>query len=257
MNKMNKKDEKEKHMGLIYGKNPVTEAILSGKTINKIYVQANTKELYEILKLAKDRRIVVVEADKNKLDKMLEGKNSQGIVANVTDYEYVEVEDILDFAKQKNELPFIMILDKIEDPHNLGAMIRSAECMGVHGIIIQKRNACQVTDTVEKVAAGACSFSKIARVTNITETIKELKKNGLWIYGLDMEGASTIYDTKLEGAIGIVIGNEGDGISRLVKENCDMLLNIPMTGHINSLNASASAAICMYEIVRQKNTRKS
>lgn len=240
-------------MGLIYGKNPVTEAIVSGKTINKIYVSKTSKDLYDIIKLAKNKRIVVVESDKSKLDKMVEHKNSQGIVASITDYEYFEVDDILNEANKRGEPPFVIILDKIEDPHNLGAIIRTAECLGVHGIIIQKRNACQVTDTVEKVAAGATSFVKISRVTNITETLKYLKEKGLWIYGLDMEGAEDIYDTKFDGAIGIVVGNEGSGISRLVKENCDFMVKIPMTGNINSLNASVSTAISIYEVVRQKN----
>ena len=242
-------------MGLIYGKNPVTEAIVSGKTINKIYVSKNSKDLYEVIKLAKDKRIVVVESDKTKLDKMVDYKNSQGIVASITDYEYFEVDDILNEAKKRGEEPFVIILDKIEDPHNLGAIIRTAECLGAHGIIIQKRNACQVTDTVEKVAAGATSFVKVSRVTNITETIKYLKEKGLWIYGLDMDGAENIYDTKLEGAIGIVVGNEGSGISRLVKENCDFMIKIPMTGNINSLNASVSTAISIYEVVRHKNKK--
>ncbi|MBR1884638.1 MAG: 23S rRNA (guanosine(2251)-2'-O)-methyltransferase RlmB [Clostridia bacterium] len=244
-------------MGYIYGVNPVLEAVNSGKTINKIYVQKGNKEACEVMKKANEKKIVTVFAEKNKLDRMItmEGekiKNSQGIVASVTDFEYVEVEDILDYAKSKNEPPFVIILDKIEDPHNLGAILRTVECMGVHGCIIQKRNACQVTDTVEKVAAGACSYVKVARVTNITETIKYLKKEGLWIYGLDMEGAKDIFDVKLDGAIGIVIGNEGEGITRLVKENCDEMLKIPMSGNINSLNASVSAAISIYEIVRQK-----
>lgn len=242
-------------MGIIYGKNPVKEAIMAGKTINKIYTQGSTKELYDIIKLAKSKKIIVVESDKAKLDKMCEGKNSQGIVASVTDYEYFTIDDILDEAKKRGEAPFVVILDKIEDPHNLGAIIRTCECMGVHGIIIQKRNACQVTDTVEKVSAGACSFVKIARVTNITESIKYLKENGLWIYGLDMEGSEAIYNTKFDSAIGIVVGNEGSGISRLVKENCDFMINIPMTGNINSLNASVSAAISIYEVGRQKNMK--
>lgn len=240
-------------MGLVYGKNPVKEAILSGITINKIYAQGTTKEIYEIIKLAKDNKIVVVESDKQKLDDMVEGKNSQGIVASVTDFKYSEVDEILEYAKSKNEEPFVIILDKIEDPHNLGAIIRTAECMGVHGVIIQKRNACQITDVVEKVSAGACSYLKVSRVTNITETIRDLKEKKLWIYGLDMEGASNLYDTKIDGAIGLVIGNEGQGISRLVKENCDVLVKIPMTGNINSLNASVSNAIGIYEIVRQKH----
>ncbi len=237
-------------MPVIYGKNPVKELILSGKTINKIYIQKGSKELWEIKKLALDNKIIVVDSDKNKLDQMVESKNSQGIVASYTDYNYYEIEDILEYAKEKNEDPFLVILDKIEDPHNLGAIIRSAECMGAHGIIIQKRNACQVTDVVEKTSAGATSYMKIARVTNITSAIKQLKDNGLWIYGLDMNGKS-IYDTKLTGAIGIVVGNEGEGISRLVKENCDETISIPMQGKIDSLNASVSAGICIYEIKRQ------
>lgn len=243
-------------MSLIYGKNPVIEAINSGKTINKIYFANSGKDIYDIIKLAKEKRIVVVESDKKKLDKMIEFKNSQGIVASVTDYEYFSVDDILEGANSKKEEPFVLILDKIEDPHNLGAIIRTAECMGVHGVIIQKRNACQITDTVEKTAAGATSFVKVARVTNITETIKYLKEKGLWIYGLDMDGESNIYDTDFSGAVGIVVGNEGTGMTRLVKENCDVIVKIPMFGKINSLNASVSAAMCVYEVTRKKQMKK-
>ncbi len=243
-------------MALIYGRNPVIEAINSGTTINKIYIQKSSKEFSDIYRLVKEKKIVIVETEKSKLDKMCNNRNSQGIVASITDFKYCDIEDIIELAKSRNEAPFILILDKIEDPHNLGAIIRTAECLGVHGVIIQKRNACQITDTVEKVAAGACSYMKVARVANITESIKKLKDYGLWIYGLDMQGSSKIYETKLEGAIGIVVGNEGTGISRLVKENCDFMINIPMTGKINSLNASVSAAISIYEIVRQKNLFK-
>lgn len=247
-------------MSLIYGINPVYEAISSGKTINKIYVQKSNKELNKIIQKAKEKKIVIVEADKLKLDKMItekneKVKNSQGVVASVTEYKYYTIDDILDYAKEKNESPYIIILDKIEDPHNLGAIVRSAECLGAHGIIIQKRNASQVTDTVEKTAAGACNYMRIARVTNITESIRYLKKKGLWIYGLDMEGAQDIYKTEFSGAIGLVIGNEGTGISKLVLENCDFIVKIPMTGHLESLNASVSAAISMYEIMRQKNNK--
>lgn len=247
-------------MGLIYGINPVKEAIESGKTINKLYGTKGSKEVYELLKLAKSKGIVTVESERIKLDKMIttEGerlKNSQGIVASVTDYEYYEIEDILAYANEKNEKPFVLILDKIEDPHNLGAIIRSAECMGVHGIIIQKRNACQITDVVEKTAAGAVNYMRVARVTNITRAIEELKKAGLWIYGLDMEGATTIYETDLTGAIGIVVGNEGEGISRLVRESCDGIIKIPMVGRTESLNASVSAAITIYEIKRQMDKK--
>ena len=248
-------------MSLIYGINPVTEAIVSGKTINKIYAQKGNKEVYQVIQKARENKIVVVEADKVKLDRMItleneKLKNSQGIVASVTDYNYYTVDDILEEANNKKEPPFIIILDKIEDPQNLGAIVRSAECLGAHGVIIQKRNAAQVTETVEKVAAGACNYVKIARVTNITESIKYLKKQGSWIYGLDMDGASDIYNTDLSGPIGLVVGNEGSGISKLVLQNCDFIIKIPMVGHIESLNASVSAAISMYEIVRQKNLKK-
>ena len=248
-------------MGLIYGINPVHEAIESGKTINKLYGARGSREVYEILKLAKSKGIVTVEQDKIKLDKMITSeneklKNSQGIVASVTDFEYSQIEDILEYARLKKESPFVVILDKIADPHNLGAIIRTAECLGAHGVIIQKRNACQITDTVEKTAAGATNYLKVARVTNITRTIDKLKEAGLWIYGLDMEGATNIYDTDLKGSIGIVIGNEGEGLSRLVRENCDSIIKIPMEGKTESLNASVSAAITMYEIKRQINKNK-
>jgi len=247
-------------MGLIYGVNPVMEAIETGKTINKIYGTKGSKDVYEVLKKAKEKHIVTVEADKIKLDNMITRpgeklKNSQGIVASITEYNYYEVQDILEYAKSIGEKPRIIILDKIEDPHNLGAIIRSAECLGFHGVVIQKRNASQVTDIVEKTSAGAVSHMRIARVTNITNTIKELKNEGLWIYGLDMEGATDIYATDLTGAVGIVVGNEGDGITRLVKENCDGIIKIPMVGKIESLNASVSAAITMYEVLKQ-NTKK-
>ena len=244
-------------MGLIYGRNTVTEAIISGKTINKIYIQKSSKELYDIIHLAKKNKIVIVEADKQKLDKMIEYKNSQGIVASITDFEYSTIDEILESVEnleKEKKSSIVLILDKIEDPHNLGAIIRTAECMGVSGIIIQKRNACQITDTVEKVAVGATQYVKVARVTNITESIKYLQENGFWIYGLDMNGESKLYDTKFEGKIGIVVGNEGNGISRLVKENCDFMLNIPMYGKINSLNASVSVAMCLYEV--RKNLDK-
>lgn len=247
-------------MGLIYGRNPVLEALNSNTTVNKIYVQKGSKELTDIKKMAKEKKVVLVEAEKSKLDHMITKeneklKNSQGVVASVTDYKYYDIEDILEDANNKHEKPFILVLDKIEDPHNLGAIIRTAECMGVHGIIIQKRNACQVTDTVEKVSAGACSYVKIARVTNITDAIRKLKENNIWVYGLDMDGDSNIYNTDFDGAVAIVVGNEGKGISRLVRDNCDVIVSIPMYGKINSLNASVSSAISVYEISKQRNNK--
>ena len=216
-------------MSLIYGINPVEEAINSGKTINKIYIQKGNKEAFEIMKKAKEKRIVTVFAEKNKLDKMItleneKLKNSQGVVASITEFEYSTIDDLLEVAKEKNEEPFIVILDKIEDPHNLGAILRTVDCLGAHGVIIQKRNAAQVTDTVEKVAAGACSYVKVARVTNLTETIKDLQEAGLWIIGTDMDAKTIYYDQDLTGPIWLVIGSEGFGMSRLVKENTDILL---------------------------------
>lgn len=243
-------------MPIVYGRNPVKELIASEKTVNKIYIQKGLKELFDIKKEAINKKIVVVDSDKYKLDKLAENKPHQGIVAAYTEYEYYDIEDILKEARLKKEEPLVIILDKIEDPQNLGAVIRTAECMGAHGVVIPKRNACAITDTVEKVAAGACSYVKVARVANITEAIKKLKNNGLWIYGLDMDGEANIYDYDLTGSIGIVVGNEGQGISRLVKENCDAILKIPMYGKINSLNASASMAMTTYEICRQRNLRK-
>lgn len=242
-------------MSIIYGKNPVLEAITSGKTINKIYISKGSKDLYDLIKLAKEHKIVVVDSDKRKLDHMVNFQNSQGVVASITDYQYFEVDDILKEALDRNEEPLIVLLDKLEDPHNLGAIIRTVECLGAHGVIIPKRKACQVTDTVEKTAAGATSFVKVARVTNMTETIKYLKDKGLWIYGLDMEGSEEIHHTNLTGPIGIVVGNEGEGISRLVKENCDVMVKIPMTGKLNSLNASVSTAIAIYEVLKQKEEK--
>ena len=242
-------------MPIIYGRNPVKELISSDKTVNKIYIQKGLKELNEIKKEALDKKIVVVDSDKYKLDKLSNNKPHQGIVASFTEYKYYDIEDILEYATSRNEAPMVVILDKIEDPQNLGAIIRSAECMGAHGVIIAKRNACAITDTVEKVAAGTCSYMKVARVANITETIKKLKDNGLWIYGLDMDGKENIYSYDLTGSIGIVVGNEGDGLSRLVRESCDGIIKIPMVGKTESLNASVSTAITIYEIARQ-NSKK-
>lgn len=242
-------------MSLIYGKNPVLEVLKAGKTINKIYIQ-KSNELKEIIDIAQQKNVVMINQKKVNLDKMIDNKNSQGVVADISNYNYFDIDDILEFAESKNQKPVVVVLDKIEDPHNLGAIIRSVECLGAHGVIIPKRNACQVNDTVEKVSAGALEYVKIARVTNITESIKYLKQKGLWVYGLDMDGAKNIYDEKFDAGVAIVIGNEGYGISRLVKQNCDMLVKIPMTGKINSLNASVSTAIALYEVTRQKMQSK-
>lgn len=238
----------------IEGRNSVIELFKSGKDINKLFVQRGEKHgsILEIIKLAKNNKVIIAEIDKSKLDKMSQTHNHQGVIAIIPPYEYCEVDDILENAKQKNEDPFILILDQIEDPHNLGSIIRTAECSGVHGIIIPKRRAAQVNSTVNKTSAGAAEYVKIARVNNLNETINYLKEKNIWIYGTDAQGSSYYDEQDYKGGIGIVIGSEGFGMSRLVRENCDFLIKIPMKGKINSLNASVSAAIVMYEVMKQR-----
>ena len=241
----------------VEGRNSVTELLKSGKDINKLYVQKGEKHgsINEIIKLAKQNKVVITELDRAKLDQMSESHNHQGVIAIVPPYEYCDVDEILEYAKSKNESPFILILDGIEDPHNLGSIIRTAECSGVHGIIIPKRRSVQVNATVNKTSAGAAQYVKVARVNNLTETIKYLKENDVWIYGTDIEGKCYYNEQKYNGGVAIVIGSEGFGMSRLVKENCDFLVKIPMVGKINSLNASVSAGILMYEVYKQRNNK--
>ena len=238
----------------IEGRNSVIELLKSGKDINKLFVQRGEKHgsILEIIRLAKNNKVIITEIDKSKLDKMSQTHNHQGVIAIIPPYEYCEVDDILQNAKQKNEDPFILILDQIEDPHNLGSIIRTAECSGVHGIIIPKRRAAQVNSTVNKTSAGAAEYVKIARVNNLNETINYLKEKNIWIYGTDAQGSSYYDEQDYKGGIGIVIGSEGFGMSRLVRENCDFLIKIPMKRKINSLNASVSAAIVMYEVMKQR-----
>lgn len=241
----------------VEGRNSITELLKSGKDINKLYVQKGEKHgsINEIIKLAKQNKVVITELDRAKLDQMSESYNHQGVIAIVPPYEYCDVDEILEYAKSKNESPFILILDGIEDPHNLGSIIRTAECSGVHGIIIPKRRSVQVNATVNKTSAGAAQYVKVARVNNLTETIKYLKENDVWIYGTDIEGKCYYNEQKYNGGVAIVIGSEGFGMSRLVKENCDFLVKIPMVGKINSLNASVSAGILMYEVFNQRNNK--
>jgi len=239
----------------IEGRNSVIELLETGKDINKIFIEKGEKHgsINKIIGIARDRKIVTVEVDRNKLNQMAQTDNHQGVIAIVPPFDYCEVEDILQEAKKKGEEPFILILDGIEDPHNLGSIIRTAETAGVHGIIIPKRRACGVNSTVYKVASGAVEHMKIARVNNINDEIKYLKENDVWIYGTAIEAEKYYYEENLKGACAIVIGNEGEGMSRLVRENCDVLLKIPMKGKITSLNASVSAGIVMYEVVKQRN----
>lgn len=238
----------------IEGRNSVLELLESGKDINKIYVIRGEKHgsINKILGIAKERKIIVVEKDKRQMDEMAQEENYQGVIAIVSPFEYVEISDILDLAKEKNEDPFVLILDGIEDPHNLGSIIRTAETAGVHGIIIPKRRAASVNSTVNKTSAGAVEHMKIARVTNISDSIEELKKAGLWICGTDISAEKYYYNQDLTGPLGIVIGNEGKGISDKVKKNCDFNVKIPMRGKITSLNASVSTGIIVYEAVKQR-----
>ncbi len=247
--------EEKSSQDQIEGRNSVIELLKSGKDINKLYVQKGEKHgsILQILNLARKNKIILKEVEKSKLDQMSQTHNHQGVIAVVPPFEYSEVEDILDLAKQRNEKPFIFILDGIEDEHNLGSIIRTAECTGVHGIIIPKRRSALVNSTTNKTSAGAVQYMKIARVNNLTDTIKELKEKDIWIYGTDMEGKSFYNQEKYDSGVAVVIGNEGSGISRLVKENCDVLIKIPMKGKISSLNASVSAGIVMYEIFNQRN----
>lgn len=244
---------------LIVGRNAVLEALKAGREIEKINIQKQEKgarpsgSLRQIIAKAKDAGIPVYHSDKNFMDKMLEGAavNCQGVIATASDYSYCEIQDILDLADKRNEKPFIVVLDGLEDPHNLGAIMRTAECAGAHGIIIPKRRSVSVNETVLKTSAGAAEHMLCARVTNIGTAIDSLKEKGVWIYACDM-GNQLMYDQDMRGAVAIVIGSEGFGISRLVKEKCDFVVSIPMKGRINSLNASNAAAILMYEILKQR-----
>ena len=246
--------ENQNYDDQVEGRNSVLELLESGKDINKIYITKGEKHgsINKIIAKAKEKGIIIVEKDKNQMRQMAQNENYQGVIAIVPPYEYCEIEDILEVAKKKNEDPFVLILDGIEDPHNLGSIIRTAETAGVHGIIIPKRRAACVNSTVNKVSAGAVQHMKIARVTNISDSIEKLKEAGLWICGTDINTDTYYNEQDLTGPLGIVIGNEGSGISEKVKKNCDFLVKIPMKGKVNSLNASVSAGIVIYEALRQR-----
>lgn len=238
----------------VEGRNSVLELLESGKDINKIFIAKGEKHgsINKIIALAKEKKVIISEVDKSKINQMSQTDNNQGVIAIVPPFEYCDVDDILEEAENKNEKAFVIILDGIEDPQNLGSIIRTAETAGVHGIIIPKRRAASVNSTVSKVSAGAVQHMKIARVNNITETIKYLKEKDLWICGTDMNTDTYYYNQDFKMPVGIVIGSEGFGMSRLVKENCDFLVKIPMKGKITSLNASVSAGIVIYEAVKQR-----
>lgn len=237
----------------IEGRNAVTEAFRSGKTIDKLYVLDGCHDgaVNTIKTLARKQDTIVSYVAKERLDQMSATGKHQGVIAQAAAYTYAEVEDILQTARDKGEPPFIFVLDEIEDPHNLGAIIRTANLCGAHGVIIPKRRAAGLTATVVKASAGAINYTPVAKVTNIAKTIDELKKQGIWFVCADM-GGTLMYDLDLKGPIGLVIGNEGEGVSKLVRENCDFVASIPMKGNIDSLNASVAAGVLAYEIVRQR-----
>lgn len=240
--------------GLIEGRNAVIEALRTEASIDKIFIQKGEvdKTLGHIASKARAAGIVVVEADRRKLDGMSRTHAHQGVIALAAVREYVSVDDILADAAAKNEPPLIVVCDEISDPHNLGAIIRTAYCAGAHGVVIPKRRSAGLTSVVAKTSAGAVSHMKVARVPNIPSLLKDLKKQGVWVFGTAVNGTTGLYDADLKGAAAIVIGSEGDGMTRLAAENCDYLVSIPMKGDLNSLNASASAAILLYEAVRQR-----
>ena len=251
-----KKEYREPDENIVSGRNAVRELLSGTRDIEKIYVQSGEREgsLNQIIAMASEKKIPVVEAERSKLDYMSSGTRHQGVVAVASERNYYSVDEILDYAKEKGEAPFLVILDGVEDPHNLGAVIRSAECLGVHGVIIPKRRAVGLTSTVAKASAGAVEHVMVAKVTNLASTIDDLKEKGLWLYAADM-GGDTYYDTDLTGPAAFVLGSEGFGISRLVKEKCDFTVSIPLYGSVNSMNVSCAAAVILAEAAKQINKK--
>ncbi len=237
----------------VEGRNPVAEALKSGRSIDKIYVKRGDKHgsIIPIIRMAKEKGITITETDSKKLDEMSETGAHQGVIALCSAAEYATIDDILKNAEDKGEPPFIIILDKIADPRNLGSIIRTANCAGSHGIIISKHESAGLTAVCAKASAGAIEYTPVARVSSLAKAIDELKKKNIWVTGADASGDKDIYDADLKGAVAIVIGSEGEGISRLVLEKCDFVVKIPMKGNVNSLNASVAAALFIYEAVRQ------
>ena len=238
----------------IEGRNPVMEALKADRSIDKLYIQTGELKgsVGKIISLAKSKKIVITRVEKQKLDAMSETKSHQGVIAVASAGEYYSIDDILKYAEQKGEKPFVIICDEINDPHNLGSIIRTANAAGAHGVVIPKRNSVGLTATVAKTSAGAVEFTKVARVSNLARTIDELKEKNIWITAADMDGDKTIYTHDFSGGVAMVIGSEGFGISRLVKEKCDLIVKIPMLGEITSLNASVAGALMIYEVVRSR-----
>ena len=241
--------------GIIEGRNAVIEALRAGTAMDKVYIAKGETDatLGHIASTARGKGIVVVEADRRKLDAMSGTHSHQGVIAVAAVREYASVSDILQSARDKGETPLVVVCDELSDPHNLGAVIRTAEAAGAHGIIIPKRRSAGLTAIVAKTSAGAVSYLPVARVANLTALLKELKEEGLWVFGTAADGSTSLYQADLKGPAAIVIGSEGNGMSRLVREQCDFLVSIPMRGQVNSLNASAAAAVVLYEAVRQRS----
>ena len=248
------REEVEENENQLEGRNALTEALRSGRTIDKVFVADGDtdRSLQHLAAEAKKAGAVVVPVDRRKLDAMSTTRSHQGIIALAAAREYFSIDDILQEAADRGETPLIIICDELSDPHNLGAILRSAECAGAHGVIIPKRRSVGLTATVAKAAAGAVEYMKVAKVSNINNAIAELKEKGVWVFGTAAEGSVPMYQADLTGPAAIVVGNEGDGMSQLVRKNCDMLVHIPMKGHISSLNASVAASILLYEAVRQR-----
>ena len=249
-----RKQEVEEVEGQLEGRNALTEALRAGRTIDKVFIADGDTDrgLQRLAAEAKEAGAVIVPVDRRKLDQMSFTRSHQGVIALAAAHDYYTIDDILEEAAARGENALIVICDELSDPHNLGAIMRSAECAGAHGVIIPKRRSVGLTATVAKASAGAVEYMKVARVTNINNAINELKEKGVWVYGTAAEGSVPMYKADLTGPAAIVIGNEGDGMSPLVRKNCDMLVHIPMKGHISSLNASAAASILLYEAVRQR-----
>ncbi|MCR4436835.1 MAG: 23S rRNA (guanosine(2251)-2'-O)-methyltransferase RlmB [Clostridiales bacterium] len=255
--KQAQKDLSGEHLDKIEGRNPVLEALKSNRPIDKILVAKGEREgsIKHILSLAKEKRIVVQEVEKARLDSLASTHAHQGVIAYAAVKEYVDIDDILEEVDAKGEPAFLIILDEITDTHNLGSVLRTADAVGAHGVIIPKRRAVGLTAAVSKASAGAVEYVPVAKVTNIAQTIEYLKKKNIWVVGTDASGEKPFYETDLTGSIALVIGSEGEGISRLVREKCDFLVNIPMHGRISSLNAAVAGAIVLYEILRQRGKR--
>ncbi len=239
---------------VIAGRNSVGEALKSGRPLNKLLIAKGERQgsLRELAGMAKDKGILVQEVEPQRLAQLAPGQRHQGVVAMASPVEYAEVEDILAAAEAKGEAPLIVVLDELEDPHNLGAVLRTVDAAGAHGVIIPKRRSCPLSTTVAKTSAGAVEYVPVARVANLAQTLDKLKKAGVWVAGCDMDGTENYFEASLKGPLALVIGGEGRGLGRLVKEHCDFLVRIPMQGHVNSLNASVACSLVLYEAVRQR-----